>query len=682
MSTSLDVDCRTPDPAAADRTEANRTDANLTGAARLDANQIDADRPAFEGPRAVSERDLWEETLQRRLRGECELEPVSELASQKLQGPGDDSALDDGRLARLAELFGLSAFEVDVVAALWTGAYCAPMRAEFASRDVSGHVTPLAVALALGHAPRIRLSSESPLLLWRIVVEHPFVDGGAALALDPHIVAWLEGEHDLDRTLVGHVRLLQPAFELSSWPLDAWTAELRAALGTGDRLRVRLVNDDPIVFETVAASLATRLGLMAIRVQTSATSDGAELSHERAVRIQRQAYLDRCAPCFEVRDAAIASPPAILAFPVQFVLGPEPLRSRAGMRDLRVVIASADVAERRAFWLHALPAAASWPDSELDDLALRCEASASEILQAAASAPRNAQEAMRCVREAAPEEVDGLTQSLACTFTWDDLVVPPAVREHLEEIAFEARDRARLWSQPEAARLYPQGRALVALLSGPPGTGKTMSAQVIARELGLELRSVDISRILSKWVGETAQHLQHVLSSRASRRSVLLFDEADALFGRRIEETRQAQDHFINMDLGHLMVALESYDGVVLLATNLRANLDAAFVRRIRHCVEFKMPDADARLAIWTRAALALFGPLCAESQEALRRLARIQASGAQIKNAALSAAFAARRRQRAPDVELLFGALARELAKDGASISARELTATLETSP
>jgi len=102
--------------------------------------------------------------------------------------------------------------------------------------------------------------------------------------------------------------------------------------------------------------------------------------------------------------------------------------------------------------------------------------------------------------------------------------------------------------------------------------------------------------------------LQKVLSSACSKRAVLLFDEADALFGRRIEDARQAQDHFINMDIGHLMVALESYDGVVLLATNLRTNIDAAFVRRIRHAIDYTMPDAAARAAIWTRAVQGLFG--------------------------------------------------------------------------
>ncbi len=327
-----------------------------------------------------------------------------------------------------------------------------------------------------------------------------------------------------------------------------------------------------------------------------------------------------------------------------------------------------------------MPAAVSWPDESLDDLALRFEASPGEILRAAESEPRDAREAAVRVRESAGDLGD-LVQCLSCPFSRDDLVVPALVRERLDEITFEARERARLWAEPEASRLYPQGRGLVALLSGPPGTGKTMSAQVIAAELGLELLRVNISAILSKWVGETAQHLQKVLSSPSSRRAVLYFDEADALFGKRIEEARQtAQDHFVNMDLSHLMIALESYTGIVLLATNLKANLDAAFVRRIRHAIDFTMPDGTAREAIWLRAAQALFGtPLAPATRDAIRRIARVEASGAQIKNAALSAAFAARRGGNAPDATLFGQMLARELAKDGAGMSARELTKTLE---
>jgi SpoVK/Ycf46/Vps4 family AAA+-type ATPase len=211
------------------------------------------------------------------------------------------------------------------------------------------------------------------------------------------------------------------------------------------------------------------------------------------------------------------------------------------------------------------------------------------------------------------------------------------------------------------------------LFAGPPGTGKTMAAQVIAAELGLDLWRVDLSAVLSKWVGETAQHLQKVLSACTTRRAVLFFDEADALYGKRVEDVRDAQDRFANMDVSHLMVALEAYDGVIVMATNLRGNIDAAFMRRIRHVVEFPRPDACARREIWRRASEAVLGDQALESAE-LECLARLDATGAQIKNAVLSGVFAARGAGTRADKRLFGRMLARELAKDGAGISQRDL--------
>jgi SpoVK/Ycf46/Vps4 family AAA+-type ATPase len=209
-----------------------------------------------------------------------------------------------------------------------------------------------------------------------------------------------------------------------------------------------------------------------------------------------------------------------------------------------------------------------------------------------------------------------------------------------------------------------------------------MAAQVIAADLGLDLLRIDLSAVISKWVGETAQHLQKILSARSSRRSILFFDEADALYGRRVEEVRNAQDRFANMDVSHLMVALESFDGIVLLATNLRASIDPAFIRRIRHVVDFPRPDAPARREIWSRVVGALFGPKqAAELSADLARVSAIESTGAQIKNAALSALFASRRTGAPPDAQLFGRMLARELAKDGAGLSERELETVLGTS-
>ena len=607
------------------------------------------------------ERDYWRAALRARLRAE----------SGPLAPPGHS------RLRELVELFGLDAFDIDVVAALWTAAYSPAWRAEIAAHDAEArYLTVKAVAAAFGHAPRVRLASESPLLAWRFVDEHPLVDGTAALSPDPHLVAWLEGRTELDRALVGKVALLAPRFVLPSWEIAARARRVHEIVTAGKRARVRISGIDAASAWSCAAAIANALGFLALCVQGTRLDDDA---HERAVRVQRLAFLDRRVPCWPASGGACAWPAEITPFPIQIVVGSEPLGADDRFCDVDVTLRDPDAAERRQLWLEAARAP-TWPAGALDEIAMRYDATGGEIMRVAATDPEDVEAAVTRLHEYTARDLEGLAQRLDCPFAWEDLVLPPSVLERLEDVAFEAGERARLWSQPEALRLYPQGRGLVALLFGPPGTGKTMAAQVIAAALGLQLLRVDISRVLSKWVGETAQHLQKVLSSQCSRRAVLLFDEADALFGKRIEEARQAQDHFINMDIGHLMVALESYTGVVLLATNLRSNLDAAFVRRIRHSIEFPMPDARARAAIWSRVFAALFGSLRAtEAEDAIARVARIEASGAQIKNAALSTAFAVRKRGCAVDAKLLGAMLARELAKDGSGMSARELAMTLE---
>ena len=613
-------------------------------------------------------------------RGGVETPPMDErdvLAAEltaRLEGAASSGlpVAPHSRLGRLAALFGLSEFETDVVAVLWTTAFDPDLRTALLDRD-GPHLTPRGIAQCCSHPARVRLSSESPLRVWRLVDEHPLIDGSAALAIDPHIVAWLEGEPELDRALTGRARRLAPTFELPSWPLERWAAQLKEGLERGLRWRVRLETEDPILAAACATAVARRVQLPVLRVDLAGPAG--EEAADRALRAHRQAYLDTCALYF---DAGAASHWIPIPFALQFVAGTAAPAPAEGVRDIVLRLAAPTVDERCMLWRAALPGAAAWPQQQLDALALHAEAGVDDIARVAAAEPVDVDAALHALRGAAQNDFDGLAQRIDAQFGWDDLVVPEPVHERLSEIAFEARERGRLWADAGAARLYPQGRGLVALFAGPPGTGKTMAAQVIASELGLDLWRVDVSAVLSKWVGETAQHLQKILSARTARRAVLFFDEADALYGKRVEEIRDAQDRYANMDVSHLMVALEAYDGIILMATNLRANIDGAFMRRIRHCVEFPRPDQNARRAIWGRVVAALFGIDVLGAND-LDRLSRLEATGAQIKNAALSAVFAARRAGSPPDTRLLGRMLARELAKDGSGLSQRDLDAMLE---
>ena len=201
-----------------------------------------------------------------------------------------------------------------------------------------------------------------------------------------------------------------------------------------------------------------------------------------------------------------------------------------------------------------------------------------------------------------------------------------------------------------------------------------MAAQVIAAQVGLDLYRIDLSQVVSKYVGETATNLQRILSRTANMDVVLFFDEADALFARRTE-VKDAHDRFANTDTDHLLQALENYGGIALLATNRKANIDPAFVRRLRYVMEFPKPDADQRWQIWARVISALAG------DESLQRLGTFvqrlaadhELTGAQIKYAVLSALFAARRDGGGLTSAHLIRGLDREMSKEGRGLNERE---------
>src|SRR5690606_11006597 len=217
-------------------------------------------------------------------------------------------------------------------------------------------------------------------------------------------------------------------------------------------------------------------------------------------------------------------------------------------------------------------------------------------------------------REQTRGRLGELGQLLDCPFDWDDLVLADKLRETLEDFTFEASERAVFWEAPEPRRLFPRGTGLVALLTGPPGTGKTMAAQVIAAQLELDLFRINLATVISKYIGETAKNLDRIFSRAARMNAVLLFDEADALFSKRTE-VKDSHDRYANTDTNYLLQLLEDYQGIALLASNKKNNIDPAFIRRIRYVLDFQRPDADQRRTVWRRVLGELLGT------EALRPL-------------------------------------------------------------
>jgi hypothetical protein len=222
---------------------------------------------------------------------------------------------------------------------------------------------------------------------------------------------------------------------------------------------------------------------------------------------------------------------------------------------------------------------------------------------------------------------------------WDDLVLPDAPRSQLLELCDQIRFQHQVHDTWGFCRAFGQGSGVTALFSGPPGTGKTMAAEVIAGDVGLDLYAVDLSTVVSKYIGETEKNLARIFREAQASNAILLFDEADALFGKRTQVT-DSHDRYANIETSYLLQRLDAYTGTVILATNMRQNLDDAFTRRLRFLIDFTFPDEVHRLRIW-RALVPPQAPLSPDVDFA--ELAReFPLAGGNIKNVVLSAAFLA----------------------------------------
>lgn len=246
-------------------------------------------------------------------------------------------------------------------------------------------------------------------------------------------------------------------------------------------------------------------------------------------------------------------------------------------------------------------------------------------------------------------------------YTWDDLQLEEPLKTSLKAVCAQVEHQGMVLDEWGLRRRYPYGRCVSVLMSGPPGTGKTMTAQVLASQLGLELYKVDLSQIVDKYIGETEKRLKQVFEQAEKSNMVLFFDEADALLGKR-SEVKDSKDKYANTEVAYLLQEMEEYSGIVLMATNQAGNMDSAFLRRFRYHLVFTLPDETMRRRLWTDA---LAGIPSKHIQ--LDYLARqFQLSGAQIKNIALNAAYRAADDGGVLRMEHLVQAVFQEFHKEG----------------
>jgi SpoVK/Ycf46/Vps4 family AAA+-type ATPase len=224
-------------------------------------------------------------------------------------------------------------------------------------------------------------------------------------------------------------------------------------------------------------------------------------------------------------------------------------------------------------------------------------------------------------------------------YSWSDLVLPAAQRQQLREVVDHIRFHERVYADWGFGDKHSLGRGNNVLFSGPSGTGKTMAAGIIATELGLDIYKIDLSAVVSKYIGETEKNLSRIFTAAETANAILFFDEADALFGRR-SEVKDSHDRYANVEINYLLQRMEEHEGIVILATNLSRNLDDAFLRRIQFAVTFPQPEKEERLLLW-RQVFPAQAPLATDLDfDFLAR--RFKLTGGSIKNIAVGAAYLA----------------------------------------
>ncbi|HEX8921936.1 MAG TPA: ATP-binding protein [Pyrinomonadaceae bacterium] len=269
----------------------------------------------------------------------------------------------------------------------------------------------------------------------------------------------------------------------------------------------------------------------------------------------------------------------------------------------------------------------------------------------------------RACRSVATQDLGSLGRKLEQSHAWSDLVLPKNQLDQLSELTSQVKRAQLVLETWGFAQKFPYGKGVTALFEGPSGTGKTMAAGIVGAELGLDLYKIDLSFVVSKYIGETEKNLNRIFTEAQDSNAILFFDEADALFGKR-SEVKDAHDRYANIETAYLLQRMEDYSGIVILATNMKQHLDEAFVRRMRFIIHFPFPSDEYRQMIWEKA---FPGDAPLGRDVDFRWLARkLKITGGHIKNISLRAAFLATERQGVIEMDCLVDAARRELEKMG----------------
>ena len=568
----------------------------------------------------------------------------------------------------MAQLAGALALTPEQVELVWCVVACSvdgrlvphleALGGVHARRGLSASVFAILAELDDASVARLAhwLASANPLVRYGLLsVSDPASPAARAYVASPRLVSFLAGtEHDIAPLRI--VRVPEPGVLLHDAPQLARLAALRAALASS-RDAVIVIEGPSGSGRTTAAACASNRELVALDCARIAPGD-----------------LGDCLTA--LRRECLLRPSLAVLGNVDHLLGEQARDERRLVGDLidgfegGLVITTvghgtdlgaarplvrfawdvADTEVRAHLWSKAVTDAGATAAADLTPLAHRYRCGPAAIRHAVATVQllhpdrTELDEAMLAagLRHNIAERLGGLARRVEVTQTWDDLVIAEDIVDLITALIARIRHSHQVLDRWGYRRKIARGAGVAALFSGPPGTGKTMVAGLVARELDLELYQVDLSKVTSKWIGETEKNLSRVFDGAEEGHALLLFDEADSLFAQRSSDMRSSNDRYANLEVNYLLQRVEAFAGITILTTNLDSALDPALKRRLASHIVFAAPEEEERARLWERQTTTGNAPVARDVDHEDLARSFSQMTGANIRNAAISAAFLA----------------------------------------
>jgi ATP-dependent 26S proteasome regulatory subunit len=592
------------------------------------------------------------------------------------------AATPEPLLARLARVFSLTSLDVDVVCFLLAPeidhdlerAYTYAIDDFTRKRPDIAFVSRVIGARdeAIVDQTLLRFDDAAPLRRHGVVMLPAPGDGAVtmrAVRLADRVVAFLRGHDTVDELVHGFARVGVMVPQLASIVMnpEVVTRIRRALQAEAGPPRVLLAGPEGAGRALVVEALLGETGRPSIKIDLGAIVADGRITERLGAALREAALRDAAAILDggsvidrEVPRAlaqTIADAAADLAVPIIFTLSSHPgwlVQAVSSLIELDVPPPT--FRERLELWGRALPPPLTTVE-DLEIVASRYAFTGSTIVHAAHRSaqmarlrdPDSPRVTLDDLGDAArltfSHRLGAMAQRIPTGFKWEDLVLPQETLDSVREVVRFARYRPFLLEDWGFAAKLPYGRGVSAILAGPPGTGKTMVAQLLAKELGYDLYRIDLSQVVNKYIGETEKNLAKIFDEAETSHAVLFFDEADSLFAKRTD-VKSSNDRYANLEVNYLLQRMETFDGVTLLATNLEQGLDDAFKRRVRFSIQFELPEEDERRRLW-RSMFPSQVPLAPDIDWSMMARQFVMAGG-YIKKAALRAALIAAESQRA----------------------------------